>query len=130
MRQFLLIAALVAACLAPAAFAQAPASNPTGSLAPPPKFLARDLQAMCESAEGSARLTGCLRYMQAAVAMYELAVTEAKDLTWFCAPREAPPVLLRQQFIEWTKENPDQLAQDAILAVRMALIDAFPCQGD
>lgn len=129
MRQFLLTATLAVACLAPAAVAQTPA-NPTGSLAPPPKFLARDLQTMCDGAEGSARVTGCLRYMQAAVAMYELAVTEAKDLTWFCAPREAPPALLRQQFTEWAKENPDQLGQEAILAVRLALVDAFPCQGD
>jgi hypothetical protein len=74
--------------------------NPGGSLAPPPKFLA----------------------------MYELAVTESKDLAWFCAPREAPATLLRQQFVEWAKDNGDQLEQEAIVAVRQAMTDAFPCQ--
>jgi len=123
--------ALLAVLLAPAAFAQpAPNLNPTGNLAPPPKFLAKDLQGLCDGAEGSPRLAGCLRYMQGTVAMYELVATENKELTWFCAPREAPPALLRQQFVEWAKDNPDQMGQEAIQAVRLALADAFPCQGD
>jgi hypothetical protein len=122
------LAGLIATVFASASVAQqAPAQNPGGSLAPPPKFLARDLQALCDGAEGSARLAGCLRYLQAAVAMYELAVAE-KELTWFCAPREAPATLLRQQFVEWAKENGDQMGQEAIQAVRLAMADAFPCQ--
>lgn len=117
-------AGLMAGLLASTAVAQ---QNPGGSLAPPPKFLGRDLQALCDGAEGSPRMAGCLRYLQASVAMYELVVGE-KELTWFCAPREAPATLLRQQFVEWAKENGDQLGQDAIQAVRQAMIDAFPCQ--
>ena len=127
MRLFIL-AGLMAGLLASMAVAQQnPAMNPGGSLAPPPKFLGRDLQALCDGAEGSPRMAGCLRYLQASVAMYELAVAE-KELTWFCAPREAPAALLRQQFVEWAKENGDQLGQDAIQTVRQAMIDAFPCQ--
>lgn len=127
MRLFVL-AGLMAGLLASMAVAQQnPAMNPGGSLAPPPKFLGRDLQALCDGAEGSPRMAGCLRYLQASVAMYELAVAE-KELTWFCAPREAPAALLRQQFVEWAKENGDQLGQDAIQTVRQAMIDAFPCQ--
>ncbi|MEK9968423.1 MAG: Rap1a/Tai family immunity protein [Ferrovibrio sp.] len=131
MRLFVL-AGLLAALLAPvAATAQSnPSLNPTGNLAPPPKFLGRDLLALCEGPEGGARLAGCQRYLQAAVAMYELIIAEGKELTLFCAPREAPPVLLRQQFVEWAKDNADQMAQDAIQTVRQALADAFPCQGD
>ncbi|WP_341894515.1 Rap1a/Tai family immunity protein [Ferrovibrio terrae] len=129
--RLLLPTAIVAGLFAFAAFAQpAPNLNPTGNLAPPPKFLAKDLLGLCEGPEGSARLAGCLRYLQAAVAMYEMAVAESKDMTWFCAPREAPSALLRQQFVEWAKENPDQIGQEAIQAVRLALTDAFPCQGD
>jgi hypothetical protein len=123
MRLFVL-AGLVAGLLAPTVSAQ---QNPGGSLTPPPKFFARDLLALCEGAEGSPRLAGCLRYLQASVAMYEMAVAE-KELTWFCAPREAPAVLLRQQFVEWAKENGDQMGQEAIQAVRLAMTDAFPCQ--
>lgn len=129
--RLLLPTSMAAGLFAFAVFAQ-PASNlnPTGNLAPPPKFLAKDLQGLCDGPEGSARLVGCLRYLQASVAMYEMAVAESKDMTWFCAPREAPAALLRQQFVEWAKENPDQMGQDAIQAVRLALTDAFPCQGD
>jgi hypothetical protein len=132
MRRFVILSpsviGLLAGLSASVALAQGnPAANP---LAPPPKFFAKDLQALCDGAEGSARLAGCLRYMQAAVAMYEQVVAEAKDVTWFCAPREAPASLLRTQFVEWAKENPDQMGQEAIQAVRQALADAFPCQGD
>lgn len=124
MRLFVL-AGVIAGLAAPAAVAQ---QAPGGTLAPPPKFLARDLQALCDGGEGSARLAGCLRYLQASVAMYEMAVAESKDLAWFCAPREAPATVLRQQFVDWAKENGDQLGQEAIQAVRAAMTDAFPCQ--
>ncbi len=134
MRQFMLAALLAAACyvvpLSPEAALAQPAQNPGGSLAPPPKFLTRDLQAMCDGAEGSARLAGCLRYMQAAVAMYELIIADGKEITWFCAPRDAQPALLRQQFVEWMRDNSDQMGVEAIQGVRLALADAFPCQGD
>lgn len=107
--------------------AQAPMSS---SLQPPPRFLGKDLAGLCDGPENSARLAGCLRYLQGAVAMYELTVTEAKELSLFCAPREAPAALLRQQYVEWAKENGDQLNHDAILTVKLALADAFPCAGD
>lgn len=113
-----------------AAFAQAANPQGTNPLAPPPKFLARDLQGLCDGAEGSQRLAGCLRYLQASVAMYELIIADGKELTWFCAPREAPAALLRQQYVEWARENADQMGLEAIQAVRVALTDAFPCQGD
>lgn len=109
--------------------AQTPAQTPA-ALQPPPRFLAKDLQALCEGADGSTRLAGCLRYLQGAVALYELAVADGKDLTWFCAPREAPASMLRQQFVEWARDNADQMGSDAIQAVRLALADAYPCQGD
>ncbi len=124
MRRFVL-AGLLAGLLMSGAAAQ---QNPTGNLAPPPKFFGLDLQALCDGAEGSARLAGCLRYLQASVAMYELMVSDGKEITWFCAPREAPATLLRQQFVEWAKENGDQLGQEAIQTVRLAMTDAFPCQ--
>jgi len=128
MRLFVL-AGLMAGIFASASVAQQnPAMNPGGSLAPPPKFLGRDLQALCDGAEGSPRMAGCLRYLQASVAMYELIIADGKEITWFCAPREAPAALLRQQFVEWARENGDQLGQEAIQAVRQAMTDAFPCQ--
>jgi hypothetical protein len=102
----------------------------SSALTPPPRFLGKDLAALCEGAEGSARMAGCLRYLQGAVAMYELSVGEAKDLSLFCAPREAAPALLRQQYMEWVKENADQMGLEAVQTVRLALTDAFPCQGD
>lgn len=127
--RLLILAGAMAGFLVPVASAQQASSmDPGGSLAPPPKFLARDLQDLCDGAEDSPRLAGCLRYLQASVAMYEMAVTESKDLAWFCAPREAPSTLLRRQFVEWAKDNGDQLEQDAIVAVRQAMTDAFPCQ--
>lgn len=102
---------------------QLPAAN-----TPPPRFLARDMTALCEAADNSVRQIACLRYLQGAVAMYEAVVAEGKELTWFCAPREAPATLLRQQYLDWAKENPDQAGTDAIQAVKAALTDAFPCQ--
>jgi hypothetical protein len=102
----------------------------SSSLQPPPRFLGKDLAGLCEGPENSARLAGCLRYLQGAVAMYELSVAETKDLSLFCAPREAPASVLRQQYVEWVKENADQLNQEAILTVKLALADAFPCAGD
>lgn len=127
MRPFIV---LLTTLLALPALAQAPAAQPAMPAAntPPPRFLARDLTGLCEAAENSMRQTGCLRYLQGAVAMYELTVTEGKELTWFCAPREAPAALLRQQYLEWAKENPDQAGTEAIQAVKLALSDAFPCQ--
>lgn len=127
MRPFIV---LLTTILALPALAQAPAAQPAMPAAntPPPRFLARDLTGLCEAADNSMRQTGCLRYLQGAVAMYELTVTEGKELTWFCAPREAPAALLRQQYLEWAKENPDQAGTEAIQAVKLALSDAFPCQ--
>lgn len=121
---------LMAMCLASPAVAQAPAGQPSMPPAntPPPRFLAKDLTLLCEAADNSARQTGCLRYLQGAVAMYEIMVSEGKELTWFCAPREAPAALLRQQYLDWAKETPDQAGIEAIQAVKLALTDAFPCQ--
>lgn len=121
---------LLATLLALPALAQAPSAQPPLPAAntPPPRFLAKDLTGLCEAADGSARQTGCLRYLQGTVAMYELMVSEGKELTWFCAPREAPASLLRQQYVEWAREHPDQAGLDAIQAVKLALSDAFPCQ--
>ena len=130
--RLLICLALLMTALPVAAFAQQPARQGAASmpdaLAPPPRFLARDLAAICEAADGTVRQTGCLRYLQGAVAMYDLAVGEGQELTWFCAPREAPAGLLRQQFSEWARENADQGELDASHAVRMALADGFPCQ--
>lgn len=121
------LSALVLLTALPVLAQPAPMSS---SLQPPPRFLGKDLAALCDGPENSARLAGCLRYLQGAVAMYELTVGEAKELNLFCAPREAPASLLRQQYAEWAKENGDQLTQDAILTVKQALADAFPCAGD
>lgn len=132
MRAALLLIAVLATgpALVQTSLAQSsPAQMPAG-LAPPPRFLAKDLLALCEGPDNSARLAGCLRYLQGAVAMYELTVAEAKDLSLFCAPREAPATLLRTQYVEWARDNADQLGQDAILALKLAMTDAFPCQGD
>lgn len=134
MRRFSSVAILALALALAFAFSasaqqQGPAPTPA-ALQPPPRFLAKDLQVLCEGADGSARLAGCLRYLQGAVALYELAVAEGKDLTWFCAPREAPASMLRQQFVEWARDNADQMNSDAIQAVKLALADAYPCQGD
>lgn len=121
---------LILMAFAVPALAQTPAAPPAMPAAntPPPPFLARDLIALCEAADGTARQTGCLRYLQGAVAMYEIIVNDGKELTWFCAPREAPAALLRLQYVEWAKENADQAGIDAIQSVKLALSDAFPCQ--
>ncbi|WP_341704951.1 Rap1a/Tai family immunity protein [Ferrovibrio sp.] len=109
--------------------APADAGAMPAALQPPPKFLARDLLAGCEAADGTARQTGCLRYLLGAAAMYELAVgAGGKELGWFCTPRDAPAALLRQQYVAWAKDNADQMTLEAIQAVRLALADAFPCQ--
>ena len=127
MRHLILLMTML---LASPALAQAPAgqSSMPAANTPPPRFLAKDLTGLCEAADNSARQTGCLRYLQGAVAMYEIMVSEGKELTWFCTPREAPAAQLRQQYLEWTKENPDQAGVEAIQAVKLALSDAFPCQ--
>lgn len=98
------------------------------ALQPPPPFLGRDLLALCQAADGSAERRGCLRYLQGAVAMYEALLSEGKEVSWFCPPREAPATMLRQQFVEYGEQNADDMAQDAIKAVRFAMTDAFPCQ--
>ncbi|HLT76675.1 MAG TPA: Rap1a/Tai family immunity protein [Ferrovibrio sp.] len=124
-------AALALALFATSAAAQTPgqydAQLPAANV-PPPPFLTRDMTALCEAADSSPEQIACLRYLQGAVAMYELTVAEGTELTWFCAPREAPGSLLRQQFLNWAADNPDQADTDAIQAVRAALSDAFPCQ--
>lgn len=130
----ILIVALSLAVLPPpqvaaqTAQSQGAAQELPPELAPPPPFLARDLAAMCRAAEGSAQQSGCRRYLQAALTMYELIVAEGTELTWFCAPREAPAGLLRRQYLDWVTENGEQMELDAIRAVRLALADAFPCQ--
>ncbi len=126
MRRFFLMLALL--CLSNAALAQTPGAQMPNALQPPPPFLGRDLLALCQGAEGSPQRAGCLRYLQAAVAMYEAMVGEGKEISWFCAPREAPAASLRQQFMEYGADNVEDMNQDAIKAVRLALTDAFPCQ--
>ena len=126
-----LVAALAVALIALPAAAQVPqqpASQLPAANTPPPRFLAKDMTALCEAADNSPRQTACLRYLQGAVAMYEIMAADGKDITWFCPPREAPAGLFRQQYLEWIRENPDQGGLDAIQAVKAALSDAFPCQ--
>ncbi|HEX6958929.1 MAG TPA: Rap1a/Tai family immunity protein [Ferrovibrio sp.] len=134
-----LLCLLFAIALAMPALAQNEPSEPSSapdampkelmpSLTPPPRFLARDLTASCEAADGSARQLGCLRYLQGVTAMYDLIAAEGKDPGWFCTPRDAPSNMLRQQYLGWASENADQMNLDAIQAVRLALTDAFPCQ--
>ncbi|MEL3891877.1 Rap1a/Tai family immunity protein [Ferrovibrio sp. MS7] len=128
----LMFAALLAAGAAQISLSMLPASSAwaqmSSALQPPPPFLGKDLLALCQAPDASPQRNGCLRYLQAAVAMYEALVGEGKEISWFCAPREAPAATLRQQFVEYGAENADDMAQDAIKAVRMALSDAFPCQ--
>lgn len=119
-RLFLMLAVLI--------YSGAALAQMSSALQPPPPFLGRDLLALCQGAEGSPQRAGCLRYLQAAVAMYEAMVGEGKEISWFCAPREAPAANLRQQFMEFGADNADDMNQDAIKAVRLALTDAFPCQ--
>jgi hypothetical protein len=45
-----------------------------------------------------------------------------------CLPEEYDPEQLREAFIAWAKDNPDQLEQSALEAVRAAMTDAFPCE--
>lgn len=130
MRVLLSLLVLLAAVPAMTQMASAQPAPMSPNLQPPPRFLGKDLAGLCEGPENSTRLAGCLRYLLGAVQMYELSVGEAKELNLFCAPREAPASLLRQQYVEWVKENADQLNQDAILTVKLALADAFPCAGD
>jgi hypothetical protein len=123
-----LFLAVSAGALAQAANNAADSSGMPAALAPPPKFLGKDLLAACQAADGSPSLRGCLRYLQGAAAMYNLAAAEGKDPGWFCTPRDAPAEMLRQQFLSWAQDNADQMAQDAIQVLRLALADAFPCQ--
>lgn len=104
------------------------AQQPAALQGPAPAFLGKDLATLCEANDGSAAQTGCLRFLQGALAMYELAVNEGKELTWFCAPREAPAGLLRRQFLEYAAENADAMKEDAIKTVRAAFTEAFSCQ--
>jgi hypothetical protein len=45
-----------------------------------------------------------------------------------CLPEEYDPEQLREAFVAWAKDNPDQLEQAALEAVRAAMKDAFPCE--
>jgi hypothetical protein len=45
-----------------------------------------------------------------------------------CLPEEYDPEQLREAFVAWAKDNPDQLDQSALEAVRAAMTDAFPCE--
>ncbi|MFC3674744.1 Rap1a/Tai family immunity protein [Ferrovibrio xuzhouensis] len=123
---FLATSAVAPAQTAPAT-PSADSSMPAG-LAPPPKFLAKDLLTGCQAADGSVQQRGCLRYLQGAAAMYNLIAADGKDPGWFCTPRDAPAEMLRQQFVSWAQDNADQMGLEAIQALRLALADAFPCQ--
>ncbi len=99
------------------------------ALQPPPPFLGRDLAGLCREADGSAGQAGCLRYLQAAVAMYELVLAEGRENAWFCAPRDVPPATLRKQFLDFAADaTPEELGKDAIQTLRQAFGEAFPCQ--
>ncbi len=99
------------------------------ALQPPPPFLGRDLAGLCREADGSSGQTGCLRYLQAAVAMYEMVLTEGRDNAWFCAPRDVPSATLRKQFLDFAGEaTEEELGRQAIQLVRQAFTEAFPCQ--
>lgn len=119
---------LAVSTAAPAQTAPAADSGMPAGLAPPPKFLAKELLAACQAADGSQQQRGCLRYLQGATAMYNLVAADGKDPGWFCTPRDAPAEMLRQQFVSWAQDNADQMGVEAIQALRLALADAFPCQ--
>lgn len=123
-RGFLAVTGLgLALLVSAAASAQMPAA-----LQPPPPFLGSDLLRLCKESDNSPGQNQCLRFMQGAVLMYELVLAEHAEKAWFCPPREAPPALLRKNFLEYAAEAPDELKQDAIKVLKASLVDGYPCQ--
>ena len=86
------------------------------------------LLALCEAPESrAADRASCIGFMRGAIAMYELVGAENKELAWFCPARNGDPLALRQLYVEWAHENPSDVGDTAIAAVRAALADAFSC---
>lgn len=69
----------------------------------------------------------CTAYLRGALAMYEAVGAEQRELAWFCPRPDIEPTQLRRFFVEWANENRAAVAGPAILAVKAAMQDAFPC---
>jgi hypothetical protein len=96
------------------AFAALPAQEET--------MTGADLLKMCNSAPNT-----CNAYLRGAVAMYEAVVAEAKEVAWFCPPKDGDFTVLRRLYVEWAAENANDLPQPVMVAVEAMLADAYSC---
>ena len=85
----------------------------------------RELMQSCQGAAD--RLAGCNGFLTGFVAAYDLAVEDGKELGWFCLPNGYDPAVLRNNFLDWARENPGALDQPAPVNVKTAFQEAFSC---
>lgn len=97
---------------------------------------ATDLFAQCKhhpsdvasSPRTAVLLSHCYGFMKGVGDAYAIALDKAGAAPGFCPPEG---VLSGEQsrriFLEWARENPEQLDKSAAAVVTEALIEAFPC---
>ncbi len=104
----LLVPALLVA--ATAALAQAP----TG----------RDFAKACADAAGRAP---CETILRDEVAQHDAGLQTGKDELSYCAPRDVDGPQLARVFLDWARDNDNQLDQPQLAVIRQALSESYPC---
>ncbi|HYM33627.1 MAG TPA: Rap1a/Tai family immunity protein [Candidatus Cybelea sp.] len=84
---------------------------------PPANQTGRQLVAQCEAPAHQA----CLDTLHALTA-------KMSDDPGMCLPEEYDPEQVRDAYLDWAKDNPDELGKPAEETVREAMRDAFPCE--
>ena len=46
----------------------------------------------------------------------------------FCLPAEFDPEQVRQAYVSWAGDYPDELGKTALAALKLALVEQFPCE--
>ncbi len=104
--------------LLPAAMVWAAASSaqaaPTG----------REFARACNDPAGR---TACESILREEVAQHDASLQAGKDELSYCAPREVDGPQLARVFLDWARDNDNQLDQPQLAVIRQALSESYPC---
>lgn len=79
----------------------------------------RQLAEQCKG-QGSER-AACIAFLKQGIER----IGETDD---FCLPVEFDPAQVRDAYIAWAADAPDELSKPALMALKAALIEQFPCE--
>ncbi len=71
--------------------------------------------------------TACETILRDEVAQHDAGLQAGKDELSYCAPRDVDGPQLARVFVDWARDNDNQLDQPQLLVIRQALSESYPC---